>query len=861
MNVDKAGINPDKVMKKIYHNTPSETVVKILNSDCENGLTEKEVLRRRINFGKNILTEKKKYSSFKIFLSQFKSPLMYILIFAGLVTFSIHNYTNFIVIFLAVFLNALFGFLEENKVSNILKKLKNTLKTKTTVLRNSVQKEVFEEELVPGDIIYLRAGQKIPADARLISVNELKVSEATITGEWLAEDKQTEILPKETILADRTNMVYMGSLIENGTGKAIVVSIGQKTETGKIAELIDLTEEKQTPLQEKIKELSKFIGILIGISALLIFLTGIFLRDLSWIDMFETSIAIAVGGIPEALPIIITVILAIGAEKILRKKGLIRKLTSVETLGSTQIICFDKTRTLTEGKMRLNTIITDKGDLALKASVLCSDACFNDKGSIVGSPTGCAVLEGAIDNNYNIKEALKIPELQNLPFNSENKYALSLRKESNKRILYILGAPEKLIKKSKNATLWEAEIERLAEKGLRVVGVGCKEIKKTSKDLNKIANDFTFIGLLSFIDPLRKDVKESIEICKNAGIATILATGDHLLTAKRVAEEIGLEINNNNIISGQELDNLNDKELLEQIEKFKVFARVEPRHKLKIVNAWQKKGKIIAMTGDGINDAPAIKKADIGISLGSGTEVAKEASDLVLLDDSFNTIVKTIEEGRIALDNLRKSLTFSLGDSFASIILIGFSSIVFHWPLPVLAIQLLWINLIEDTFPGMAFAFEPKEKNIMQRKPTKKNRLITKEMKVLIFATGLIDEFFILLCFYFLYIIQGFDIDYIRTIIFATMSIDVVFTIFCYKNLRKNVWQINPFSNVFLNWTCVFVIIASLISVYIPFFQSFLKTVPLDAYAWFFVILIAVFSAICIEITKYIFITRHNTEE
>jgi len=848
-------------MEKLYHNVSSAAVIKILNSDSEIGLTKKEVLKRRLSFGKNILMEEKNHFALKLFFNQFKSPLMYILVFAGMFTLFINNYTDSIVIFLAVIINALFGFFEENKVSHVLNKLKSTLKTKTTVLRDGIKKEIYEEELVLGDIIYLKAGQKVPADGRLISVNNLKISESALTGEWIPEEKTSDILPKETVLADRTNMIYMGGLIENGTGKAIIVSTGKKTETGNIAELIDSAKEKETPLQEKILNFSKFIGISIGIASILIFLFGIFLRDLSWIEMLETSIAVAVGGIPEALPIVITVILAIGGEKILRKQGLIRKLASVETLGSTQIICFDKTRTLTEGKMRLNNIITEHGELALKASVLCSDAYIDEKENITGSPTGCAIIEGAINNNFNIKETLKLEELQNLPFNSDNKYALSLRKEGKKRVLYICGAPERLINKSKNAKEWEEEIKRLAGKGLRIVGVGYKEVKKTSKDLNKIANDFNFIGLLSFIDPLRKDVREAIEICKKAGIKTILATGDHVLTAKTIAEEIGLEIKEGSIMDGQELDTLSDAELMERIGKIKVFARVEPRHKLRIVDMWQKKGKVIAMTGDGINDAPAIKKADIGIALGSGTEVAKEASDLVLLDDSFNTIVKTVEEGRIALDNLRKSLSYSLADSFASIILIGFSTIIFGWPLPVLAVQILWNNLIEDTFPGIAFAFEPKEKNVMERKPAKKSGLLTKEMKVLIFATGIIDEFLALIAFYFLYFYQGLDIDYVRTIVFAIMSIDTVFTIFCYKNLRKNLWQINPFSNIFLNFACILVIVLCLAAIYLPFLQTILKTVPIDAFAWLIILIVAVLSLIGIEATKYFFITKHHTED
>lgn len=848
-------------MEKLYHNISSLSVVKILNTDAETGLSKKEVSIRKISFGKNTLSEVKKHSDLKLFLNQFQSPLMYILVFVGIITLFIGNYTDSIVILLATLINALFGFFEENKVSNVLRKLKSTLKTKTTVLRDGVKKEIYEEELVPGDIIFLKAGQKVPADARLISVNNLKISEASLTGEWMPEEKEAGILEKETVLADRKNMVYMGGLIEEGTGKAVVVAIAKRTEAGKIATLIDDTTETKTPLQEKILEFSKFIGIAIGIGCVLIFLLGIFLRNLSWIEMFETSIAIAVGGIPESLPIVITIILAIGGERILRKQGLIRKLASVETLGSTQIICFDKTRTLTEGKMKLSNIITKNGELTLKAGVLCSDAYMNEKGNIIGSPTGSAILEGAINNNFNIKQTLEIEELQNLPFNSINKYALSLRKENNKKTLYICGAPEKVLKKSKNAKLWQEEVERLAGKGLRVIAVASKEIKKTSKDLDKIAKDFDFIGLISFIDPIRKDVREAIETCKEAGIKTILATGDHIQTAKTVAEEIGLKIDEGNIINGQELDNLTDAELELKIGKIKVFARVEPRHKLRIIDIWQKKGKVIAMTGDGINDAPAIKKADIGISLGSGTEVAKEASDLVLLDDGFATIVKTIKEGRVALDNLRKSLSYALADSFTSIILITFSTIVFGWPLPILPVQILWNNLIEDTFPTIAFAFEPKEKNVMKRKPNnRKTGLLTKEMKTLIFATGIIDQFIILLFFWFLYFKQGMDIDLVRTIMFGMICVDTAFVIFCYKNLRSNLWKINPFSNKYLNLSAILVILLFSLAIYAPFFQTILKTIPLDITHWGLIILGAILSVIGIEITKYFFIAKQNTE-
>lgn len=842
------------------------TAIKILDSDIENGLSEKEVQKRQLSFGKNIISKDKKNEKITILLNQIKNPLIYILIFAAIITLFLAKYTDAIVIILAVVINTIFGFVEELKVSKVLEKLQTTIKTKAIVLRDGKKREVLQEELVPGDIIILKSGEKIPADARLLSVNNLKISESILTGEWLVEEKEIKIIAKETPLADRKNMVYMGSLIENGSGKALITETGKNTETGKIASLLHKTEETKTPLQEKLISFSKYIGIAIGVICILIFLLGIFLRNQDVFEMFETAIAVAVGGIPESLPIVMTIILAIGTERILKKRGLIRKLSSVETLGSTQIICFDKTRTLTEGKMKLNTIIAKNGDLAFKIAILCNDAFIEgDKKEwkINGSPTSKAVLEGAIRARIDIDGVRgESEELENMPFNSTNKYILSLRKEkTGKKYLYIAGAPEKIIEMASNNKNWEKEIERLTEKGLRVIAVGQKEVKKSSKDLNKISHDFTIVGLLSFIDPLRKDVKKAIKKCMDAGIKPILATGDHVLTAKNIAEQIGLKVKMEEIMDGYSLDQLNDNELKEKINKIKIFARVEPKHKLRIVEAWQQKGKVIAMTGDGVNDAPAIKKADIGIALGSGTEVAKEASDLILMDDNFSTIVNTIEEGRTVLDNLRKSISYALADSFTSVILVGFSTIVFGWPLPILAVQILWNNFVEDIFPTISFAFEPKEKNTMKRAPSKRNApLLTREMKVLIFATGLIDEFLILFFFWFLYFKQGMDLEYVRTVIFGMICVDTAFVIFAYKNLRKNLWQIKAFSNQWLNLSVLFVFVSCLFAIYFPPFQVLLKTVALDFYGWALIVLVGFLSLALIEITKHYFIVRKNTE-
>ena len=866
-----------KTMNQIlWHNLSWEEVVKKLNSDPKRGLNEKEVKSRQEKFGKNLIPEQAPFSSLKIFLDQFKSPLIYILIIAGIVTLALKAFTDSIVIFLAIFINALFGFWEEKKTSRILEKLKTVLKTKAIVLRDGQKIEIFKEELVPGDIFYLKAGDKVPADGRLIEVENLKVSEAVLTGEWIPSQKTTKTLPKETPLADRENMVYMGSLVEAGFGKAICTETGTRTETGKIALLVKETKEEKTPLQKKLTGFGKVIGILIGVICFFIFVGGI-LREGNLLEMFEASVAIAVGGIPEALPIVMTLILTVGMGRILRKKGLVRRLSSVETLGSTQIICFDKTKTLTQGKMELDSIISEDENLALKIAVLCNEGFIEnpqdpkENWKIRGSPTDKALLKAGIERGL-LKPELekKSLEVNFLPFDPSNKYLLSLRKEGEKYFLYVSGAPERILEKSLNKKGWSEKLERLTEKGLRVIGVGYKEISNLKSqmsnlsnlsNLNELASDFNFVGLIALKDPLRPEVKEAIEVCKQAGMKPVLVTGDHKLTAIAVAKEVGFELKKESVLEGKDLDKLSDKDLGKILEKIQIFARVEPKHKMRIIKAWQEKGKVVAMTGDGVNDAPALKKADIGIALGSGTEVAKESSDLVLLNDSFSIIIKAIEQGRVILDNLRKSISYILADSFTSIILIGFAKIIFGWPLPILPVQILWNNFVEDTLPDITYAFEPKEKGIMKRKPAPaKAPLLTKEMKILIFGTGLIDEFLTLILFWYLWGRLGLNLDYVRTVIFGAICIDTAFVIYCFKSLRKNIWQINPFSNKWLVISSIVVFLAFALAVYFPPLQTILHTVPLGIGSWLILIGVGILSMFLVEVTKWYFISRHETE-
>jgi len=868
--------------KHLWHNLSQEKVAEILRTDLERGLTEKEVKRREKKFGLNKLPEEKPLSRTKVFLSQFKSPLIYILVIAGLVTLILWEWTDTIVIFAAVFLNTVVGYLQEQKASNALRALKKVLKPKAKVWREGREKVISQENLVPGDIVILKAGDKVPADGRIIESFNLKIDEASLTGEWLPAEKTPKILPKDTPLADRDNMVYMGGIVEDGEGKVIVTEIGEKTELGKIASLVREQKEEKTPYQKKLAHFSKIIAFFVGLTCFFIFFFGI-LEGGDFVEMFTTSVAIAVAAIPEGLPVAMTVILALGMQRILKRKGLVRKLVAAETLGSTSVIATDKTLTLTEGKMKVEKILARDKNLALKIATLCNEAFVeNPQDSeiywkIRGRPTDRALLLAGKEAGFNKYELEKeLPKIDEIPFDSQNKFIATLHQTKDGKILFVSGAPEKIIELSKidekKRKKVNKELENLTAQGLRVVGVGYKKVKsqkskvKNENQKSKIKNlkdeigDLTFVGFIGLKDPLRKEAKEAIQLCKKAGLRPIIVTGDHLLTAKAVAKELGLKTGKENLMEGKDLDKLSDEELAKKLEKINVFARVEPAHKMRIIEAWQEKNKIVAMTGDGINDAPALKKADIGVSLGSGTEVAKEVSDLILLDDNFSTIVGAVEEGRAILDNIRKVITYLLSDSFTEVILIG-SAILAKVPLPVTAGQILWANLIEDSFPSIALSFEPKEKDLMKLKPSHSEvPLLTREMKVIIFIIGFFTDLILLGLFFWLLKRNPTNLAYVRTMIFAALSIDSLFYVFSCKSLRQNIWHINPFSNKLLVLAWLIGFLAILAALYLPIFQTLLKTVPLGIFDWFLLIILGLTELISIEGAKHYFIVRHQTQ-
>ncbi len=870
-----------------WHNLSTKEVIRILKTNLKKGLSQEEISIRQKEFGKNSLPEEITFSGIKIFLRQFKSPLIYILLIAGFVTLFLKEYGDSIIIFGAAIVNVFVGFFQENKASQALRELKKIAKSFAQVLRDGNFKLINSEELTPGDIVILHPGDKVPADGRIIESYNLKINEMTLTGEWLPANKTVATLSEKTSLADRDNMVYMGTVVEDGKAKIVITETGIQTEIGKITQMVKETKEEQTPYQEKVAHFSKVIGFIIVFICLFIFAEGI-IKGRDFNEMFIISIAVAVAAIPEGLPVCITVVLALGMQKILKKQGLVRKLASAETLGSTSIIATDKTGTLTEGKMKVAQVLSgghiienEKNNplSVLKIVALCNEAFIENpkepkKDWVVrGRPTDKALLLGAIEFGVNIKKEQEgLEKIQEMPFDPIHKYLANLYKINEKQgILFVCGAPEKILELSKyievnkdKKGLTELRSEKIKEKlneltgkGQRVVATAYKEINNLSKEeiIEKTCQDLVFTGLIGLKDPLRKEVKKSIRICKRAGIRIIIVTGDHKLTAKAVAKEIGLPVKKENIIEGKDLDSLSDEQFQKIIKHISIYARVEPKHKMRIVENWQNRGDVVAMTGDGVNDAPALKKADIGMVLGSGTDVAKEIADLVLLNDNFSIIVNAVEEGRKILDNIRKIITYLLTDSFTETILIG-GGIMLGLPLPVSAAQILWVNLIEDGLPDIALAFEPKEKDIMLKPPRKRNApLLTQEMKTIIFIIGIISDLILLGLFWWFWQ-KTQDIIYVRTMVFAALAVDSLLFVFACKSLRKNLWQMNIFSNKFLNISVLVGILMLVFAIYLPPFQALLKTVALGSYEWSIIIGLGLAELILIEITKHHFIIK-----
>lgn len=856
-----------------------------------------EAQKRQTKYGLNKLPEEKPLSQIKIFFSQFNSALIYILIIAGVLSFLLHEYVDSIVIAVAIIINVSIGFIQESKANNAIAKLKKLVEYKAFVIRDGQEFYIDSSQLTLGDIILIKSGNRIPADARLLEANDLQINESSLTGESLPTKKQTEKILAGASLGDRTNMVFASTVVVSGLGKAMVTAIGGKTEIGQIAELVKQTEEEKTPLQLRLDKFSRQLGLLFVIICLLIIFAGL-LQKREIFEVIETAVAVGVASIPEGLTVAVTFILALGMQKILQKKALTRKLIAAETLGSTTVICSDKTGTLTEGKMHVAHIVIGEKEfelntegsrqdreeaklteLALQVGMMCNNAVIENPNDelaawrIVGNPTDVALLSAAIQAGLRKEKILEKEKLiDELPFSSESKFMISLHQKSPSQfVLYEKGAPENILKKckffyhhgkihrldekEKNNLL--ATQEKMTSKGLRVIGLAIKEKKSDSqlvaKNINweSLDNDLTFVGMMAIKDPLRPEAKETIHICREAGIRPVIITGDHKLTAKAIAREIGLKISNENIMTGEELEKISDEKLYKIVKKIELYARVSPHHKLRIVKALQQRGEVVAMTGDGINDSPALKAADIGICLGTGTDIAKESSDIVLLDDNFKTIVAAIEQGRIIFKNIRKMITYLLSDSFSEVIII-IGSILFNTPLAILPTQILWINIINDGLPNFSLAFESDHGVSMKEKPLQKNEaLLTKEMKIIIFGIAIVRDVLIFLLFF--YLLGFWEIGKLRTFIFALLGVKSLLSIFSLRSFHVPIWKINPFSNIKIFYSVFISLLLLIVAIEWAPLQKLLSTESLDKNIWLMIILISSMNIFAIEITKVFF--------
>jgi len=878
-----------------FHTLPVDEVLKKLKTSNQ-GLSNKDATRFYKKYGPNKLPAEKKISPWQIAWEQFKSPLIYILAIAGIITLFLQNYTDAIVIWLAVFINALIGYVQERKANNSLEALRSIVKNKAVVRREGIEHEINQEDVTIGDIVLLRAGDKVPADGRIIKSNEFKINESVLTGEWLAVEKKVESMAQETFFADRVNMAYMGTLVESGFGEMVVTTVGQHSEFGRVAQLIKDTEEQATPYQIRLAHFSKILGGVIMAICSFIFIEGM-VEGGTFSDIFVTSVAVAVAAIPEGLPMAMTVILAVGMQRILKQDGLVRKLSSAETLGSTSVICTDKTGTLTQGRMEVdNVILINARDIDLSEheldqtqaaagreriykiiSLLTEAFAENPKDKLNdwilrGRPTDKALFLAGYKAGFDKHQLTEqYQELSRIPFNSKDKFSAALYKNKTQDLsLDMMGAPEVVLERcgyiwinGERIILHDAQkqllfkkIAEMASGGLRVIGVCyADDFKPTSNTLQKDAlQGLVFLGLVTLKDPLRAGAKQTITIAKEAGLRPIIITGDHKMTVKAIANELGLNVTEANIMEGNDLDKLSDAQLQKRVRDITVYARVMPEQKLRIINAWQAAGKVVAMTGDGINDAPALKKADVGVALGSGTTVAKEVSDLVLLSDDFSVIIAAVAEGRHIIDNIRKVITYLLASSFTEIIIVA-ASLLLGWPLPILAVHILWVNLIEDGFPNFALAFEPKEDDIMKIKPIPRNApLLTGEMKFIIFVIGIFTDLVLLGLFYFLFHYAGYELAHVRSFIFAGLAIDSRLYIYSCKSLRKNIWNINLFSNKLLLLSTLISSSLLIAVFYVPVLQVIFKTVALDFTDWGLLVALALFKLSLIELAKFIFI-------
>ncbi|ATD54762.1 calcium-translocating P-type ATPase, PMCA-type [Clostridium chauvoei] len=867
----------------MWFNKNIEDIIEEFGSNTTNGLSSSEAKSRLEKNGPNKLASKKKKSMLQLFFVQINDVMIYILLAAAVISAFMGEVSDAIIILIVILVNAIIGVVQESKAEKALEALKNMSTPKALVKRDGQIIEVPSEEVVVGDIVIIDAGRYIPADLRLIESANLKIEESAFTGESLPSEKSTEILNSENDIpvGDQHNMAFMSTLATYGRGNGIVVATGMDTQIGKIAKMLDAEEDDTTPLQKKLAELGKILGFTAVAISLVMFVVSM-IQGRDFMEMFMTSISLAVAAIPEGLPAIVAIVLALGVQRMIKENAIIRKLPAVETLGSVNIICSDKTGTLTINKMtvkkyfvngelkNLDEIDTKENTskLLVEGMILCNDATSKD-GSQTGDPTEIALLD--VGNKFNIfKEDLNSihKRVDEIPFDSDRKLMTTVNKYDNKDSVFTKGAIDSILKIS-SKILINGKIEDfsdelkakvlkasndMSDEALRVLALGYKIIENEHVEIDSLEKDLIFVGLMGMIDPPRVEVKDSITKSKNAGIRTIMITGDHKNTAVAIAKELGIAENISQAMSGSEIDTYTEEEFTKIVNNFRVFARVSPEHKVKIVKAFKSHGNIVSMTGDGVNDAPSLKAADIGVAMGiTGTDVAKGAADMVLTDDNFTTIVKAVEEGRNIFNNIKKSILFLLSCNLGEVVALFFA-ILFNWDTPLLPIHILWVNLITDSFPALSLGVDPGDSGVMDKKPRNpKESLFAGRMGKLLIINGILIGVTTLFAFKLGEKLYPDSLRHAQTMAFVVLSVSQLFFSLAMRNETKSLFQVGIFKNKSLIGSLAFGIALQFLVISIPFIASIFKVYALTLKDWTIVIGISLIPFIINEIIKVFF--------
>ena len=867
----------------------------------QRGLSDFDASGRVAVFGKNVLPKQKKLSRTKLFFQQFRNPLIYIVIIAASVSYVIGHVIDAWFIIFVVFLNAIVGFFQENKAENSLEKLQNSMQQYVRVIRGGQKKKILAEDIAVGDIVDMIAGDRIVADGRIINVTELHVNESVLTGEWHDVEKTVDIMEGHKIISDQKNMVFAGTSVTQGHGLCVVTATGIDTEIGKISGFVKETQQAQTPLQKKFAHLSIVIGAAIFAAIMVFAVIGI-VRGQSFQEIFIASTALTVSAIPEGLLPAITIVLIFGMRRLAHQYALVRKLNASETMGAITVICSDKTGTLTKGVMGVSHILTGANELfdfedghitrrakhkdlmghvkALQIAAIVNDAYVENPSDAMnppivhGRPTDRALLMAAVQVDIDVDTyRAQYPLIDQEFFKSESKYAVRVHGLDHDKVrIMMLGAPEQVLSRvafidvhgvrmpfnSEEGRRLMQTFEELTGKGLRVLACGERVLTRETYDRLSKEDRYDALSLVGYIalqDPLRSDVEESLKKAECAGIRLIVITGDHAVTARSIMAELGHNVSDRSICIGEDVDHMSDAQLKERVQYTKIFARVLPEHKIRIVRALQANGEVVAMVGDGINDAPALKASDVGISIGEGADIAKEVSDIVLLNSSFSTIIKAIEQGRVIYENIRRILIYLIADDFSELF-VFFCAMIFGWPLPLLAMQILWINVIEDSFPNIALTTEYDSKNLMNEPPRNpQDPIISQAYKKFIGIVFVVSGVSATVVFWIIHTITN-DIAVTRTATFALIAFDSLIFVYVVRGMRQYIFRKSIFDNMYVNGAVIISFLLLLLGVYMPFLARILGTTPLDMSLWVVIFCVSMIEMMIFEMSKGILLIR-----